>query len=523
MTLAASSDFLSLPARSIHEVLLKQAEAGPGRVMLEFGDRKIRYGEGVVCARRFASSLRNLGIEPGDRVGIMLPNRPEFVFAFYGALMAGATVVLYNVMLKPGEIEYMARDSGTKAIVVLDNLLPGLREAAAKLPELQSIIVVGEAAGDTLDFSEMLEQGEPDFHPVTTPLDALALLVYTSGTTGKPKGAMLTHFNVLSNLAALSEMRPAQPDTKVLCVLPLFHCFGLIAQLNLAIMRGDALYLHPRFETDAVVEALLHRGITQFSGTPTMYFHILNHPKSQGVKFPALKRCGSGGAPLPLEIRRNFQKRFGVDITEGYGLSESTVSACGYPDGYPVKSGSVGVPIPGLHLKIVDDEGVEQRILEVGEIVLKGPNIMIGYWNKPEETAKALIDGWLHTGDLGYVDDQGFVFIVDRKKDLIIKGGYNVYPREIEEVIYQLPEVDMAAVIGIPDEAKGEVAQALVSLKPGRSITPERIMEHLRAALSKYKLPESVTIVEAIPTGPTGKILKRELRAKWMGAGAGAR
>jgi long-chain acyl-CoA synthetase len=512
------SEFQSLPGRSIHDVLLRQAKEGPSRVLLEFGDRKIRYGESVVCASRFASSLRELGIEPGDRVGIMLPNRPEFIFAFYGALMTGATVVPYNVMLKPGEIEHLARDSGTRAIIVQDSLLPDLLEGVAEAPDMEHVIVVGEAPEAELAFNDMVHQGEPDFRPVVTALEDLALLVYTSGTTGRPKGAMLTHANVLSNLAALSEIRPARPGTRVLCVLPLFHCFGLIAQLNLSVMRGDALYLHPRFEAEAVIDALLHRGITQFAGTPTMYFHILNHPKSQGVRFPALQRCGCGGAPLPIEIRRAFRERFGVDITEGYGLSESTVSACGYPEGYPIKSGSVGVPIPGLQIRVIDEHGLELRIGEIGEIALKGPNIMAGYWNRPEETEKTLVDGWLYTGDLGYIDDQGFVFIVDRKKDLIIKGGYNIYPREVEEAIYQLEEIDMAAVIGVPDDAKGEVVQAIVSLKSGRRFSPEQVMDHLRKTISKYKLPETVTIIDTIPTGPTGKILKRELRQMWIEA-----
>lgn len=515
-------DFLSLPARSVHEILLNQAQAGPARVLLEFDDRKIRFGESVVRARRFASALRELGVEPGDRVGIMMSNRPEFVFAFYGALMAGATVVLYNVMLKPGEIEYIASDSGTKAIVVQDTLLPGLLEGVGDVPSLEHVIVVGDAPADELSFEALIHQGEPDFAPVATSLDDVALLVYTSGTTGKPKGAMLTHFNVLSNLASMSEMRPPRPDTKTLCVLPLFHCFGLNSVLNFSVMRGYTICLLPRFETEAVIDALMNKGITNFSGTPTMYFHILNHPKSQGATFPALRRCGCGGAPLPLEIRRAFRRRFGVDITEGYGLSESTVSACGYPEGYPIKSGSVGVPIPGMHLRIVDEHDLELRIGEIGEIVLQGPNIMAGYWNRPEETERALRDGWLHTGDLGYIDDQGFVFIVDRKKDLIIKGGYNIYPREIEEAIYQLDEVDMAAVIGVPDEAKGEVVQAIVSLKSGRRLTAEQIMDHLRKTLSKYKLPESVTIIDALPTGPTGKILKRELRKTWIEATSGA-
>ncbi|MBI3736603.1 AMP-binding protein [Candidatus Sumerlaeota bacterium] len=285
---------------------------------------------------------------------------------------------------------------------------------------------------------------------------------------------------------------------------------------------GGTVFLHPRFEAGPVIEALKTKGITGFAGTPTMYFHILNHPASQGAKFPTLTRAGSGGAALPIEIRTAFRERFGVDVTEGYGMSETTVSACGYPEGLPPKAGSVGIPIPGTEMRVVDEAGKDVRIGEIGEIVCKGPNIMTGYYKNPEATAEALRDGWLYTGDLGYVDEKGYFSIVDRKKDMIIKGGYNIYPREIEEVIYELPEVNMAAVIGVPDLGKGEIPHALISVKPGMTLDPQKVMDRLGEKLAKYKLPESVRIVSEIPTGPTGKILKRELRAKWNEISGGA-
>ncbi|MCH8332660.1 long-chain fatty acid--CoA ligase [Candidatus Sumerlaeota bacterium] len=506
---------LTLPARSIHAVLLDQADGLADAVAIEFEGTHVTYGDAAERSRRFASALRGLGIEKGDRVGIMLPNRPEFLYAYYGALMAGAIVVLYNVMLTPDEIRYICDDSGTKAMVVLDRLLPNVQKATETMETFQHAIVVGETESPERNFSSLIDRGDPEFEAEETSLDDIALLVYTSGTTGKPKGAMLSHSNVLSNLASMHLLRPPQEGTKVLCVLPLFHVFGLIALLNLVIMRGGTLYLQPRFEAEAVINALKTKGITQVSGTPTMFFHILNHPSSQGASFPDLTRVGCGGAPLPVEIRQRFHERFGVEIKEGYGLTESTVSLCGYPDGLAIKSGSIGVPNPGDEMKIVDEEGNESPVGEIGEIIARGPNIMVGYWNNPEETAKTLRDGWLYTGDLGSIDDEGYFFILDRKKDMIIKGGYNIYPREIEEVIYQLPEINMAAVIGVPDEAKGEVVHAIVSLKDDMETSGEAVMAHLRGRLSKYKLPETVTIIPTIPTGPTGKILKRELRANW--------
>lgn len=511
---------LPLPAETVHHILIGQARAIPNAVALEFESRAWTYAELERASRKFGAGLAALGLKPGDRLGLMTPNLPEFVVAFHGALMAGATIVLYNVMLRPNEIEHLIANSGTSFMIAMRDFLPQLSEAERAVGASLKRVVIGApgaapARQGDVAYDDVAATCDGGFEPELTPTDRIALLVYTSGTTGKAKGAMLSHYNVLANLAAVRALRPVDEPSRVLCVLPLFHCFGLIAILLATEMRGGTVVLQPRFEAGAVIDALKTKRITTFGGTPTMFFHVLNHPASQGAKFPALIWARSGGAPMPLEIRTAFRQRFGVDILEGYGLTESTVSLSAYPHGMLPKAGSVGAPLPSVEIKIVNDAGEELMIGEPGEIIARGPNIMVGYYNNPEATADALRDGWLYTGDIGYVDDKGYIFVVDRKKDMVIKGGYNIYPREIEEVIYELPEVNMAAVFGIPDLGKGELVQAAVSLKEGQALTPERVMEHLRSKLSKYKLPEKIVILPHLPTGPTGKILKRELRGQW--------
>lgn len=509
------NDELVIPADSIHGVLMKQAEAIGRRPAVEFGDRILSYRDTARMAKKFASSLSKLGIGKGDKVGIMFPNVPEFLFAYYGALMTGATVVLVNVMLKPGEIEYLASHSEMKAMIYLAAFHPQVEEGTRGVESLRHRIASGGEIEGAARFEELLESGDENFEPAKVELGDLAHLIYTSGTTGKPKGAMITHGNVMYNLASMDKMRPRIEAAKVLCVLPLFHAYGLISVMNGTMMRGGSVFLLPKFDAAAVIDALKNRAITTFAGTPTMYFHILNHPDSKDAVFPSLLRAGSGGAALPVEVRTQFRERFQVDITEGYGMSETTVSAIGYTEGMPIKSGSVGVGIPGVDVRVVNDQGEDCLIGDVGEIIIRGPNIMQGYYKNPEATAEALRDGWLYTGDLAWMDEKGYITIVDRKKDMIIKGGYNIYPREIEEVIYELPQVNMAAVVGRPDLAKGETVHAFVSLKLGQSLTEEEVMARLKDKLAKYKLPESVKIVPEIPVGPTGKILKREIKSRW--------
>jgi long-chain acyl-CoA synthetase len=322
---------------------------------------------------------------------------------------------------------------------------------------------------------------------------------------------MITNQNVLAQLDMTDDLFPPEPGDKALCVLPLFHVFALNGVLNASIRHCATVVLHVKFELDAAVKSLQQDGITSFAGVPTMYFYILKHPDIATLAFPKLKRCVTGGAAMPVDVLRSFEDKFNLPIYEGYGLTETTVSICCNRPGAK-KVGSVGKPYPAVQLKIIDDDGREATTGERGEIIVKGPNIMRGYLNRPEATAEAIIDGWLHTGDVGYVDDDGFVFIVDRKKDMIIKAGYNIYPREIEEVLYQMPQVAEAAVVGVQDEAKGEQVRAVISVRPGAELDGQQVESYLKQNLAKYKLPSEYVFVSELPKGPTGKILKRELR-----------
>jgi long-chain acyl-CoA synthetase len=337
------------------------------------------------------------------------------------------------------------------------------------------------------------------------------LTIYTSGTTGKPKGAVIYNDNVIAQMDMADDLFPVEPDDTALCVLPLFHVFALNGVLNSSIRHRTRIVLHPKFELDAVIKALSEEGITHFAGVPTMYFYILKHPNVADMTFPTLRRCVSGGAAMPVDVMTEFESQFNVPIYEGYGLTETTVSVCCNRDGAK-KPGSVGKPYPAVEVAIVDDAGSPVARGESGEIIVKGPNVMHGYLNRPEATADAIRDGWFYTGDIGYLDDEGFLFIVDRKKDMILKGGYNIYPREIEEVLYGMDGVAEAAVVGVDDKAKGEQVRAFISPVPGSNLTAEQVARHLAEHLAKYKLPSSYVFMDELPKGPTGKILKRELR-----------
>jgi long-chain acyl-CoA synthetase len=416
-------------------------------------------------------------------------------------------------MLQGPEIEYLVRDSNIKLIVAYEMFVPNVLAGIAGMEDPPKVFVVGKESHGQRMYHELYES-DPNFRPVEVDSQLPIMTLYTSGTTGKPKGAQITNANVIANLDMFESILPIEQGDKWLCVLPLFHVFALNGILNAAMRHRSTVVLHPKFELEPVVKSLAEDGITSFAGVPTMYFYLLKHPQIAEIKFPSLRYCISGGAAMPVEVLNQFEKLTNVPIYEGFGLTETTVSVCiNRPDNRKV--GSIGLPFDGVEMKIFDDNDNELADGEVGEIVIRAPNVMLGYLNKPEETAEALKKGWFHTGDLGYRDQEGFFFIVDRKKDMIIKGGFNVYPREIEEVLYALPQVAEAAVIGAWDEAKGEHIVAVVATKPNQNLSAAEVMSHLEKNLAKYKRPQEIVFQPELPKGPTGKILKRELRNQW--------
>ncbi|MBX7072754.1 MAG: long-chain fatty acid--CoA ligase [Pirellulales bacterium] len=497
----------------MYQYLLDAAQQEPDRIALDFMEQQYTFGLVAAQARQIAVGLVAEGIEPGQSVGLMLPNIPPFVTCYYATLMAGGVVVPFNVMLQGPEIEYLVQDSDIRLIVTYEMFAPQVIEGTKHLKNPPKIFVVGANAHGQRLYHELMRD-DANFRPVETDVSKPIMTLYTSGTTGKPKGAQITDANVIANLEMFESIIPTDAGDKWLCVLPLFHVFALNGILNAAIKNRSTVALHPRFELDACLKSLAEDGITSFAGVPTMYFYMLKHPQFAQVKGSNLRYCISGGAAMPVEVLNQFEQASGVPIYEGFGLTETTVSVCiNRPEARKV--GSIGLPFAGVEMKIFDDDDNEVAHGEVGEVVIRAPNVMLGYLNKPEESAEALRGGWFHTGDLGKRDEDGFFYIVDRKKDMIIKGGFNIYPREIEEVLFQLPQVAEAAVIGAFDEAKGEHIVAVVAFKPGQQLEAADVMSHLERNLAKYKRPQEIVFRAELPKGPTGKILKRELRSEW--------
>jgi long-chain acyl-CoA synthetase len=457
--------------------LVDTARRAPERVALRLDEVELTYRELDERAGRLAAVLRSRGVAPGDRVGLMLPNVPAFAVAYHGILRAGAVVVPLNVLLKEREVAFYLADSGAR-------MLLGADDAEGALDGIEPLPPVARAGDDT------------------------AVILYTSGTTGTPKGAELTHDNLRRNAEVSQAIFALRPEDVLLGALPLFHAFGQTSALNTAIRTGAGLTLLPRFDPGRALEILERDRVTVFLGVPTMYAAMLAHPGAERVDASSLRLCVSGGSSLPAEVMRAFEARFGCQILEGYGLSEtSPVCSFNHPD-RPRKPGSIGTPIAGVQMRVVDDEGRELAAGEVGEIVVRGHNVMKGYWGQPGATAEAIRDGWLHTGDLARVDEDGYLFVVDRKKDLIIRGGYNVYPREVEEVLYEHPAVREAAVVAVPDPTLGEEVGAAVALRPGCHVEPEELRDFVAERLAAFKYPRRVWLVDELPKGATGKILK---------------
>jgi len=496
--------------------LISSAKLYPESVALRLDDAEITYSQLDDATARVAGMLRERGIEPGERVGIMLPNVPQFAIAYYGVLRAGGVVVPMNVLLKQREVAFHLGDPEAKLMFAWHEVAQPAQDGAQEVGAECVVVKPGE-------FERMIGDVEPLGETAERAADDVAIILYTSGTTGKPKGAMLSHSNMSRNAEVTARtLLQLEPADVVLGALPLFHAFGQTCALNTTIAAGGSLALVPRFDAGKVLETIQRDRVTVFEGVPTMFAALLNHPEHERFDVSTLRVCVSGGAALPVEILRAFQETFRCIILEGYGLSETSPVACFNHPNREREPGSIGTPIEGIEMKLVDDDRNEVSGDEVGEIAIRGHNIMTGYWNRPEATAEAIdADGWFFSGDIAKLDDEGRYYIVDRKKELIIRGGYNVYPREIEEVLYEHPAVREAAVIGIPHPELGEEVAAAVALKAGAEVTESEVRDFVKSNVAAYKYPRHVWFVEDLPKGPTGKILKREIDAPAKGATPG--
>jgi long-chain acyl-CoA synthetase len=492
---------------NLAELLNDTAARSPERDAIRLDDLTLSYRDLDRAAGRVAGLLEAKGMRPGDRVGVMLPNVPYFAAVYYGILRGGGVVVPMNPLLKEREVEYYLSDSEARLLFAWHELADAAH-AGSDGAHADCLLV------EPGDFEAVLERWGNSPEIVDRQAADTAVILYTSGTTGKPKGAELTHDNLRRNADIAIGLFGMDADTVTLGALPLFHSFGQTCGLNATIRAGGCLTLIPRFQPGRALQIIERDRVTVFEGVPTMYSALLGEPHRSVLDTSTLQVCVSGGAAMPGEVMRSFEHEFGCAILEGYGLSEtSPIASFNHPD-RERKPGSIGTPIQGVEMQVWDDDGNEVPQGEVGEIVIRGHNVMKGYWKRPGATAAAIDeDGWFRTGDMAKADEDGYFFIVDRKKDLIIRGGYNVYPREVEEVLYEHPAVHEAAVVGIPHPQLGEEIGAAVALKPGANVDATELRDHVKRQVAAYKYPRRVWIVEELPKGPSGKILKREIEA----------
>jgi long-chain acyl-CoA synthetase len=519
---------------SLATVLAEAARRHPDKVAVVDAGTRVTYDELWEQARSYAAGLRELGVQPGDTVALLIPNVLDFPRAYYGALAAGATLVPVHLLLTADEVAYVLRDSGASLLIAHSSQL-ALGAAAAHAAGTR-LVSVGPLPVGLSDAPARLEDAAAAVPPlrtyVTREAEDIAVVFYTSGTTGQPKGALLTHLNLVMNATVnVFDANDAGPDDVVLGCLPLFHTFGQTVGMNGTFRLGATLVLLARFSGEAAIDLMVRENVTVFHGVPTMYIALLE-AAAKADRLPALRLCVSGGASLPVAVLEKFAETFHATIFEGYGLSETSPTATTNQPAFGTKPGTIGHPIWGVEVEIARPE-LEDRIDflptgELGEIVIRGHNVFAGYLNRPEATAEAVVDGWFRTGDLGHKDEQGFITIVDRKKDLVIRGGFNVYPREVEEALARHPAVVQVAVIGVPDATLGEEICAVVvpdasyrssapSEGPGAGsstagITEEELIAWSKEKLGKHKYPRQIRFVDTLPLGPSHKVLKRELR-----------
>jgi long-chain acyl-CoA synthetase len=490
---------------NLASIAVDTAERIPEAIAYKLDDTEIPWQVVGGGSAHVAGLLKAKGLEPGDRVGIMLPNVPYFPIVYYGILRAGGTVVPMNVLLKGREVRFYLEDPQAKWLFAWHDFADAAETGASEAGAEVILVKPGE-------FEQLLGEAEPAPEVVERDGSDTAVILYTSGTTGKPKGAELTHDNMLNNAQVSRNLFETSEDDVVLGALPLFHSFGQTCTMNACAVSGATLTFIPRFDPAKALEIIERDKVTMFSGVPTMYNAMLHDDSRDQRDTSTLQQCTSGGSAMPGQLLRGFEKAFDCIVLEGYGLSEtSPVASFNHPD-RERKVGSIGTPIEGVEMKVVDDDGNEVEQGEVGEIAIRGHNVMKGYWNQPDATKEVLDDdGWFRTGDMAKVDEDGYFFIVDRKKELIIRGGYNVYPREIEEVLYEHEAVLEAAVVGVPDEAMGEEVGAAVVLKQGEDVSADDLKAFVKNEVAGYKYPRKIWFVDELPKGPTGKILKREI------------
>ena len=508
-------------------VVTDSARHRPDGLAISCMGMKFTYSMLDAISNQVANGLRAAGIKRGEKVALCCPNLPYFPFVYYGILKAGCAVVPLNVLLNQREMHYHLTDSDSVALIAFEGTpeLPIGKAAWGAFNECGTCkhfwsIPLQPGGASTIEgaktFTDLLGNQPPTFDTEQMDTNDTAVILYTSGTTGKPKGAELTHANILFNALVATGLMDTKADDVALVVLPLFHSYGQTVMMNAGFLVGSALVLLPRFEAGAALKLMQDENVTTFSGVPTMYWDILHHPDLDSFDLEKIKStlriCGSGGAAMPVEVMRQFEEKFKVKILEGYGLSETSPVASFNRLDRERKPGSIGLPIWGVEMRCVDEDMNDVPVGEPGEIVIRGHNIMKGYYKKPEANEEAFRGGWFHTGDVAKMDEEGYFYIVDRTKDMIIRGGFNVYPRELEEVLVTHPDISLAAVVGIPHEEYGEEIMAFVIPKAGKTLNPDEIVAWGKDQFAKYKYPRHVEVVDQLPLGPTGKILKTELR-----------
>ncbi|MFD0711926.1 long-chain fatty acid--CoA ligase [Paenibacillus sp. GCM10027626] len=541
---------IEIPDETVPDLLRQAAAKYPEHIALTFFGKKLTYRKLLADANRMAAALQGLGIQEGERVAIMLPNCPQMVITYFGALMAGAIVVMTNPLYVERELEHQLKDSGAAAIITLDALYPRLAKVRGNepqqgpIPALRHILItsiqdalpfpknilyplkqrrqtktrpapIPYRTGGVVSYKRLLAKAPAAPNRISLdPAAAIALLQYTGGTTGLAKGVMLTHRNLAANARQTASWcyRLRDGQELFLAALPIFHVFGLTVLMNLSVLRAGTLILLPKFEIEKVMETIDRLHPTVFPGAPTMYVAVNNYKELHRYNLTSIEACVSGAAPLPLEVQEQFEALTGGKLIEGYGLTESSPVTHANPLWGKRKIGTIGLPLPGTDAKIVDEAtGEELPPGEVGELIIRGPQVMAGYWNRPEETAAALQNGWLYTGDLGKMDEDGYFSIVDRKKDVIIAGGFNIYPREVEEVLYEHPAVKTAAVVGVKDQYRGETVKAYIVLKDGVTVSAAQLDLWCRERLAAYKVPHQYAFRDQLPMSLIGKVLRRKL------------